>query len=117
LHNPSPSWRVLGRVSRWALLACAGWACLNPHPDTDPLVVGAGSPGDSESLGPNAGRPVEEGAVGAAGTSSSGQAGGGGSGADVSQAGTGGSGNVLPDAGDGGVASGDAGAEVGDAGP
>lgn len=39
MQTPLPSWRALRCVSRWAIVACAGWACLNPQPDTDPLLA------------------------------------------------------------------------------
>jgi hypothetical protein len=108
--------RLLWRVSRWALAACLGWACLNPQPDTDPLVrAAAGSSGNDLGFGP-AGSTMSgaggngSGTAGSGGSVSMGSGGGAGSGGD---AGSGGA--APPDAGDGGVGSdttADAGAEV-----
>jgi hypothetical protein len=104
-------------MSRWALLACAGWACLNPQPDTDPLDTGgAGAPSNAA----NPDQTAMSGVGGGAGGSSSSSAGSGGS-ANTGTGGGGGSGGSAGTGGgmdqpDGGVP-GDAGAEVGDAAP
>jgi hypothetical protein len=105
-------------MSRWALLACVGWACLNPQPDTDPLDTG-GAGASSNGVSPD--QTAMSGVGGGAGGSSSSSAGAGG-GASTGAGGGAGSGGSAGSGGleqpDGGVPrAADAGVEVGDAAP